>query len=66
MDESAVVVHITAVVISQWLLFVCDPCIIVDNIFVEVFSSYLHMQGGEPLVREWIEVHIVTLLPLVE
>ena len=61
-----VVVFDTIMTGSPLFILINYPIVIINDIFIEVFFSGLEMQSYEPLVGEWVVVHFVSCLPLVE
>ena len=60
-----VIVSVAARVHSDWLFFVSDPVVVIDDVLVEVLFSNLQVKGDEPLVGKWIELHVMSLVPVV-
>jgi len=64
--NAAEIVLVSLVVHSDWLLLVDHPVVLVDDVLVEVFLTDLQVECNIPLHGDWVEVQVVTLLPVVE
>jgi hypothetical protein len=62
----AEIVFVSSGVHPDWLFLIVDPVVVVDDVLVVVLLSHLQVQSNEPLVCEWIELHVMSLLPVVE
>ena len=59
------IVHISGWVLALWLFSIEHPVLVVDDVLVEVFApDQVHVD--EPLVGDVVELHVVTLLPIVK
>lgn len=50
---------------SLGLLFICDPVLIINYVFVEIFLAFLQVKSHEPLISKGVELHRMTLFPRV-